>query len=304
MILTPQESKVMDGRPFDAIITGLQRALATNMLVRLDNSDHIYAVTLVDESIPAFTLPIMVVDVMGRKRVCIDLRKNTREYKIDEVKGTFIPVLLTETNFLVNLAIAQSVWREGPAEFNNIYFDACRIYAMWLAMKTSKRLVLSAQQQNDLVISFSYYWLTRYNSEEYLNDNYYNFIVNKISTLYGFNQNEVLAVLDKFNKVVFTDIEVFCKAISHNAENPKMKSFNRILLQTMVLGSWLGGSNSRELTSVAVEYPPVFLTILYRALNERSFRNSDITQLAMKLLNKAKQDSYSLVFADILRRNM
>lgn len=304
MILTPQESKVMDGRPFDAIISGLQRALAANMLVRLEGSDKIYAVTILDESIPAFSMPITVMDVMGRRRICIDVRKNNREYTINEVTGTFKPALLTETNFLVNLAIAQDIWREGPAEFNNVYFDACRIYAMWLAMKTSKRLVLSAQQQNELVISFAYYWLTRYNSESFINENYYNFIVNKISTLFGFNQNEVYTILNRFNKVVFEDIDVFCKTLSQVIDNPKMKTFNRVLLQTMILGSWLGGVNARELTAVAVEYPPVFLTILYRALNERSFKNSDITQLAMKLLNKAKQDGYSLVFADILRRHM
>lgn len=304
MILTPQESKVMDGRPFDAIISGLQRALAANMLVRLEGSDKIYAVTILDESIPAFSMPITVMDVMGRRRICIDVRKNNREYTVNEVTGTFKPVLLTETNFLVNLAIAQDIWREGPAEFNNVYFDACRIYAMWLAMKTSKRLVLSAQQQNELVISFAYYWLTRYNSESFINENYYNFIVNKISTLFGFNQNEVYTILNRFNKVVFEDIDVFCKTLSQVIDNPKMKTFNRVLLQTMILGSWLGGVNARELTAVAVEYPPVFLTILYRAMNERSFKNSDITQLAMKLLNKAKQDGYSLVFADILRRHM
>ena len=304
MILTPQESKVMDGRPFDAVISGLQRALAANMLVRLEGSDKIYAVTILDESIPAFSMPITVMDVMGRRRICIDVRKNNREYTVNEVTGTFKPVLLTETNFLVNLAIAQDIWREGPAEFNNVYFDACRIYAMWLAMKTSKRLVLSAQQQNELVISFAYYWLTRYNSESFINENYYNFIVNKISTLFGFNQNEVYTILNRFNKVVFEDIDVFCKTLSQVIDNPKMKTFNRVLLQTMILGSWLGGVNARELTAVAVEYPPVFLTILYRAMNERSFKNSDITQLAMKLLNKAKQDGYSLVFADILRRHM
>lgn len=304
MILTPQESKVMDGRPFDAIISGLQRALAANMLVRLEGSDKIYAVTILDESIPAFSMPITVMDVMGRRRICIDVRKSNREFTVNEVTGTFKPVLLTETNFLVNLAIAQDIWREGPAEFNNVYFDACRIYAMWLAMKTSKRLVLSAQQQNELVISFAYYWLTRYNSESFINENYYNFIVNKISTLFGFNQNEVYTILNRFNKVVFEDIDVFCKTLSQVIDNPKMKTFNRVLLQTMILGSWLGGVNARELTAVAVEYPPVFLTILYRAMNERSFKNSDITQLAMKLLNKAKQDGYSLVFADILRRHM
>lgn len=304
MILTPQESKVMDGRPFDAVISGLQRALAANMLVRLEGSDKIYAVTILDESIPAFSMPITVMDVMGRRRICIDVRKNNREYTVNEVTGTFKPTLLTETNFLVNLAIAQDIWREGPAEFNNVYFDACRIYAMWLAMKTSKRLVLSAQQQNELVISFAYYWLTRYNSESFINENYYNFIVNKISTLFGFNQNEVYTILNRFNKVVFEDIDVFCKTLSQVIDNPKMKTFNRVLLQTMILGSWLGGVNARELTAVAVEYPPVFLTILYRAMNERSFKNSDITQLAMKLLNKAKQDGYSLVFADILRRHM
>ena len=304
MIMTPQESLVMKGRHYDQVIKGLQQALASNALVALEGTDKVYAVTTVDDAIPAFSLPMTVYDVMGRKKVCIDLRNGKREYVLNEYNGHYKPHLLTEANFQTNLALAQLAWSEGPADFNNIYYDACCVYAMWISMKIAKRLVLNPQQQNEVMVFCAYYWLTRMETGEYVNDQLYEFIASKISVLFGMNINEVLTILSRTDKLIYLDIDAFSNALSANIDNPKMRGFNRVLLQTIVLGSWLGGLNAREVTAVAVEYPPMFMTILYRALNERSFKNSDITQVALKLLNKTKQDQYGLVFADICKRTM
>lgn len=303
MILTPQETLVMGKRDYNAIISGLVRANTVNLLRPLSNSNGLVrAVTDVEEAIPMFTLPIGIRDTMGNELVCIDLRKSNREWKPSPFGNGFEPLALTEASFLTNLAIAQHVWKKNPAEYNMIYTDAARVYAMWIGMKIAKKLVLPLEIQNEMIAAFSYYWITRTFDHNVLTEQDYQYIVGRIGQMFGFNQNEVGHYLAKYNKAIHENIDEFCEALKNAVNNPKMKNFNRILLQAILMGSWGPSINGREMIAVAVEFPPMFMTMLYRGMQEKSFKNTDIVQLGTKLLNQQKQQQYQLIFSDILKR--
>lgn len=302
MILTPQEASIMRGRPFDKIIQSLQRAVALNKLIPLDNSNGSVLAVIDDDDVLPFTIPQQIFDVMGREYHCIDLRKATREYKLSEDGRRYIPSLMTESNFLTNLALAQKTWIHQISDYNSIYWDAGQVYAMWVGMKIAKRLALTPVQQSELICYFAYFYYTRPYRGQELSELEYVQITNKICQLLRFNPQEVAVILSIFERKLFRNIDEFCEVIALKNENPKLKKFNRVLVQTLLIGSWVG-QNARELIALAAEFPPCFMTMLYRALNERSFKDSDITQVAFKLMNTAKQKQYNLVFADLLARS-
>lgn len=300
MMMTPQETLILRNRAYDKILSGLQRALAIQQLRPLHDSNGTIVAVVEGDEVPAFTLPIQFYDVTGRGYYAVDLRKGNREYDIVD-DGSLKPRLLTETNFLINTALAQKCWRENLNYFNTVYYDSARVYAYWLGMKVAKRLALGPLQQNELICYFAYYYLTRVYKQEVLHQMEYDQLVYKIAQLLGLSGNEVVTILEPMARQIYPDLEAFCVEISKVNPNPKLAKFNRVLVQGLMIGSWLG-INGRELVAVATEYPPVFMTMLYRAINERSFKDTDIAQVALRILNSTKQKQYNLVYSDILKR--
>lgn len=302
MILTPQETSIMRGRPHDRIMQSVQRAITLGYTKALAESDGSIVAIVDGEDVPAFTIPMQVRDVIGKEYFCIDLRKANREYILDETGTTFTPKLLSEANFLVNLALSQKVWMYRISDFNPIYWDMGHVYAMWVGMKVGKRLALNPSQQSELICQFAYFYYTQPYSALQLNEMEYNLLLNKICNQLRYNISEVQYILKPFNRKTFASIDEFCEVIANTTDNPKMKKFNRIVVQTLLIGSWFG-QNSRELIALASEYPPAFMCLVYRSLNERAYKDTDITQIVLRLFNSNKQKQINLVYADILKRN-
>lgn len=301
MIISPLETQVMRGKPVDAISKTLLRALSANITKPLMNSQGLVQAVIDGEEVPAFTTPIRAVDAMGRVRYFVDLRKSRREYEYNEISGQFKPLPLSDANFTVNLALIEQVWSVYPGALNSVYYDACRVYAFWMATRITAKLVLSPQQTNELLCYFAYYWLNSSKRVATLSEMEYDDTVNIICRIFGFQAPEVYTYLDPFNKVVHANIDALCLDIAKVNGSPKLAKFNRIVLQTMLLGSWFGG-NANEISSIATEYPPYFIIMLYRALGERTFKDTIIAKLATRFLNSGKQKQYLLIVGDALNR--
>lgn len=299
MILTPQETEIMRGRPYDKIISSLSMAIATNQLKPFAESNGCVLGVIDEGLVLPFTLPVRVKNAMGKNYYCIDLRKSNRDYKLLPDGSGIAVNLLTETNFNFHHALAQKVWIEQMGLFNPVYFQAAKLYALWLSVKLSKRLSLPINTQNELTIYFAYFFITRTYRSERLSGNEMMMVAGKICNLFGFNIHEVNEILGVFDSRIPEGLDELCTTIAKTNHNPKLQKFSRVLVQSMVVGNWLG-ANGRELTALATEYPPTFMTMIYRTLNERSFKDTDIAQLSLKVMNSAAQKQYNLVYADIL----
>lgn len=301
MITVPQEASVMAGRPFKNIIPALQRAVTAKQTKVLGESNGLVHALTDGTDVPAFTLPIHIRDAMGQEYICLDLRKQKREYKLSEDGDKFFPLLLTDTAFMSNLALAQYIWLKRPSEFNIIFNDAGRIFATWVGFEISKRLVLSPLQQNEMVIYFAYYWFTRYMDEGKIRNEDYQFICLTIQRLFGYDINLIQQTLDPLQYEASPTLNHFCTLIRETNPNPKLKDLSSILVISMLFNGWIASSNARELIAVALEYPPLFMLMMYRGLSERSFKNAKISELALRLLTGQKQQTYILAFDNLLQ---
>lgn len=143
--------------------------------------------------------------------------------------------------------------------------------------------------------------------EKTIHQNEYGFIVGKIALALRMNANEVEGILSQAGITSILDedstdsLEGFCQLLASRIDTPKMNGFNSVLLQTILIGSWFG-INNRELIAVATEYPPYFIMLVYRSLGERTFKDTDIAQVATKTLQTSQQKQYSLYIHDALMR--
>lgn len=306
MITLPQEANIMRGRSHDKLISDVTKLIALGKTTPLANSNGVVK-AIIDStiSIPPMDVPVMVIDSLGRKHFCINLQyTNKKEYKLEDNGMKYSPIILTDTNFMTNLAIAMKIWVENINGFSAVYADSCKIYALWTGLKIAKRMVLNPLQTNELVLRFAYFYITRLYKTTKLTEQEFNFIVNRIQMIFGvYSLEEIRMALSPFELEVHPDLDSFCASLSMVTENPKFKKFNRILMQSGMIGSWMA-KDGKLYTMLATEYPPMFMVMLYRAIGERSFKDSDIAQVVYKAFNSAKQKQYSLIFADLLRSSI
>lgn len=303
MISLPQETMIMTGKPHQKIIQELQKAIVLKQTKSLSGSNGLIHALVEGDTIPPFTLPIKLRDTHGDVKVCIDLRRSKREYRLDDLGEQYSPLPLSDAKFLTDLAILVNVWSISPNAFSPIYNNACRVYASWIGFEISKRLTLSVQDQTRMIIYFAYFFLTRSLPTKTIHQNDFNFMVMMISRLFGFNQDEVNNVLMGFQYEIPQTLDALCKKIREMEENPKLKDFSTLLVMTMLFGGWISSINPRELIGVAIEYPPLFIMMMYRGLNERGFKKARISDLSLRLLDTRNQQAFSLTLAHILKSN-
>lgn len=301
MITLPQEAMIMVGKPHQKIIQELQRALTLNQTKPLSGGNGVVHALLENNDIPPFTLPLKLRDVRGETKIVVDLRRSKREYRLDPMGQTFSPLPLTDAKFLTDLALLILAWSNNPNQFSAIYNQSCRIYASWIGFEISKRLTLSVQDQSKLIMYFAYFWLTRSMPGKTLHQNDFVFIVITISRLFGFKSDEVNMTLQGFQLEIPANLDELCKKIESLEENPKLRNFNALLVMTMLFGGWMSSINPRELIGVAVEYPPLFIMMVYRGLSERGFKKARIADLSLRLFDNREQQSFSLTVAQLLK---
>ena len=59
--------------------------------------------------------------------------------------------------------------------------------------------------------------------------------------------------------------------------SPRLASLNAGFLVTAIGGVWFG-ANARENVAVSLEYPPLFITLVYKALMDRSYHSTMLSR--------------------------
>ncbi|WJJ55200.1 virion structural protein [Xanthomonas phage RTH11] len=73
-------------------------------------------------------------------------------------------------------------------------------------------------------------------------------------------------------------LDGFCNALRHVVQNPRLERVDAAFIITLMGGVWFGGQ-ARMVVAVALEYPPVWLALIYQALTDRSFHGASLTKM-------------------------
>lgn len=84
-----------------------------------------------------------------------------------------------------------------------------------------------------------------------------------------------------------TNIDDFCKACFTVTGNVRLQHLDYVVLSNILNNNWIG-VNGRELVLLALEHPPTWVSLVYSAITQRSFKKNFVTTVVERLSKRGK----------------
>jgi hypothetical protein len=196
----------------------------------------------------------------------------------------------------VILTVLQSVWEgEGPNAIQRLGNIQISIFATWITGSIVRRYGLDPAQQLKLQVISAYYYLCLFSEER-------KFDPSRAAPLIARSINASTGyVMDVVDTLPFIpDAVEFMRVINESLATERLSGLNLEYFYASLAGSWFG-PNNQILVSVAIEYPPIFVSFLYIALTDRSVTRSGIGQIAHKKERDAGAREFIRITSDLLK---
>lgn len=254
-----------------------------------------------EERIRLFTHPISFNDFRGKDYLCTDLRlfiaKGTPPYELE--KGIRNQ---TEFDFAKSRAILNLRWIAGETSgIRNALGFASVVYANWLGQVIARAFSLDFKDQSVVMVIACAFYRSLFEEEFEFDETNIQALGMSMSSSLKMPTDLVFGTLDKLEPM--NDIHDLCTTISKNLENLRPERFNPAILLNMVANNWYG-QNAKEILAVAIEHPPTWITIVYTALKQRTYKTSMIYQVAERIGKRGASDTFLVAFNNYVKEQM
>lgn len=255
------------------IESDLKDALVTGRLLRL--RENIWIVPPADYdaavgTIGVFNYPVVLehnhenhVVIDGRTLLSVQQNGEIRARRYDE--------------FMAKVVFAQLAKEWVDEEYGyQLSFNAMPlgVFANWLAEVIAKRFSLNMLAQMNVGILAAVYYHNLFGEQYVIGENNASEAVVTISRATGYRPGDVKSAVDAYP--VIESLEDFCVACREYTQDVHLRDLNPVTLSGVVGGYWYGNAG-RESIAVALEYPPMWITLLLQATTDRSFKKSGLT---------------------------
>lgn len=103
------------------------------------------------------------------------------------------------------------------------------------------------------------------------------------------------------NNIDIKNVTDFCEACKTQTNNVRLNELNPITLFGIIGPNWFG-HNGKELINCALEHPPTWVSLLYRAINSRGYNNSGLSKFMERGVFRKLSADYSRQFNHLLKR--
>lgn len=239
------------------------------------------------KSIPAFSQP-MWVENDNNKMLVIDSRAFVREGRDGSIKITNP----TEYRFLTLRAILTRAWIEGSKAEQSQFGDyPATVFSRILTEGLVRRLGLSPMDQMNLSVISAYYYFSLFLSvDAELTDIDRVKLATRVSRATRVAVDKVMALTDQLP--ILGDINAYSAALKEAVGSTRLSKLNAGLIYAIVGGCWFG-AHARESVAISLEYPPIFLAMLYMALTDRSYHSAFFTKTALSTDKEAARQNFT-----------
>lgn len=220
-----------------------------------------------------FSLPLDYEGPKGRQ-VALDVRGITRatgesSYKIlsgAEFEGSVLRGALTKA------------WMDGGASDMRRFHDLpAKVFIRLLSEVICRQLHLPPEDQLGITAACGLFYFSNFIADETLSADELDRIVVAVSRITRIRATQVQDYYaGELPRV--TNLATFCDAMRHITKNPRLEKVDPAFIITLMGGIWFGG-DARRLVAVALEYPPIWLALVYQAATDRSFHGSRLTKM-------------------------
>lgn len=237
----------------------------------------VYVVPPYVKDIKSFTMP-MDFDTPEGKAVAVDVRGLTKATG----ESTFKIIAGAEYEGAVLRAALTLAWIEGAANdmrrWNEI---SARVFIRLLCETIVRRLNLPPSDQQAVYVACGLFYYSNFidysDRDGSLDPEEKEKIAVAVARLTRISPQIVSDMLDTDLPAV-TDLDSFADALRVLVKNPRLEQVNSAFIITLMGGFWYGG-NARQIMAVALEYPPVWMALIYQALTDRNFQGSQLTKM-------------------------
>lgn len=254
---------------------GLTRAFIQGLL-KVDQETGLVLVqggALVDELVPSFAHP-MLFNHGHDQHVAVDVRA-AGKYSADQ--GEFSVRNKPEYDAIRLRGILTEVWVSGSVEtVRNLSALPLMLYANWVGEAIAKRMALDPGAQYATTILAAVLYLNLFETQVADEGEHRSYLVSTIARTLGYKSEVVYDVVEAHSTI--SNVAEFCEACKEYTQSVRMRDLNQATLYAMVGGFWYG-NNGREIIAVALEHPPTWLTLIFQAYNDRTFKNAGLTKI-------------------------
>lgn len=186
--------------------------------------------------------------------------------------------------------VFQNEWLDG--NYSTLLSDfqlAAEVYATWISENVTRKFGLDPKAQLDLrIIAYVFYYsLFKENS---LDHNDLDRVTMQIKSHSTINTSYISELVNRLTPM--NNINDFCDVVSKTVESARLGSFNLASLLVCINNTWFGYA-SKENIQTAIEHPPTWLSLVYSALNERSFKRANISDISLRLSKRGVGDEFN-----------
>ncbi len=223
----------------------------------------------------------------------VDMRSSTRWDRALGIPKESNPGLFRRD---VVMAIMQSVWEgEGPNAIQRLGNFQVGIFAQWISNNIIKRFGLDPAQQIKVQAISAYYYLCLFSDERRFDPMRAAPLVAKAIHA---NTAYVMELVDSLPFI--HDVVELLEVIQDSLASERLGGLTLDFFMASLSGSWFGPNNN-ILVAVATEYPPMFASLVYLALTDRSTRNTGISQIVIKKERDPAAIEFKRIASDMLK---
>lgn len=233
------------------------------------------------DTIPAFTHPMVV---PGEGSAPIQLAVDVRPFgKWDRANYKFLINNEAEFDLLQTRARLNVYWLEEveaghePTHARNLSPLCMRVYSDWITLETARRFALEPEQQYQLSILAAVFYYCQFSNATEFTEHEKHGCSSLISRSLKVSQPDVLQLLDKIETTI-SGVADFCQKAAEVTGSIRLQEFTPAVLFALVGGTWFS-AQGRELVHTALEHPPTWIALVYRAIQEKSYQQSGIGKL-------------------------
>ena len=289
---TPYDTSIgtMYNASIGKITSEIEKVLISNSLYRPENSKlevgrdqidygFITGLNTQELAVPNFIHPI-VVKTKDKSIIVADVRHCVRVSATSSFGSSEVVIKnSSEFEYAQARLLSTRAWIDNPnsgISFRGFNTLPMTIYSSWISETIAKRYALDPKDQLILSIISCFFYITLFENKPVRTEDEVLRFVNLINRTTKAPSDMIANVAYKLEEL--NNVKDFCENIKLILENPRLEDFNTGILITLI-GNTFFGTNAKELLAVSLEHPPTFISTVFTAFKEKTFKHSVIGKL-------------------------
>lgn len=246
--------------------------------------------------IPSFTLPL-VVERDGKSTVYLDMRSLTSyDPRVQQLR------IRNRVEYDARLTMGSLIadWQIGQPDRFLINNPVClAVFAAMLGEAVRGRSGIDPMSQLKISVLGAVHYMNCFTTPEEQEGREYKARLSSMITRHcGYRGDEVAAIVDEYYNI--NGLDDLCEAIKAYTQNRRLDDLNPAVLLEYVGAFWYG-NNGRELIAVALEFPPVWMYLVFLSFTDRSYRNTRLFSITDRNTYKRMSEGF---LRSMLARNI